>query len=578
MKTTYGLAPESFKLVWGDKARFNTKTIEEMPKEISLISAGNSTAAFQLLVTADCEYALNVTDCNWFSQNAKRRNIRISTEMPFECELKHIGMHLCDDAFYRADSLQNKSVVEAKDDEILSVYCEIKVPKSTEKGVYNGKIKLYESYGFETEVLVGEANISLEVFAFDIPENEDNGFHLDLWQHPSNLARQHGVELWSDRHFDVLASYCESLGELGNKCVTIIASEIPWNGQGCQNEQRFEANLFEYSMIPVVRRIDGELELDFSIMQRYIDLCAMYGIEECIQVFGLVNVWDTKEYGGKRTAPDYPDGIHIRVYNEADGKYGYLHTAKEIDTYIKALESYFIETDQIDRVRIAADEPADVEAYRKSLNHIMAVAPSFKYKTAINHAEFVNEFGNVIYDFAPYISAMYSEYDALMKFKAEMPEKRFLYYVCCAPEVPNSFIRSELVDGYYIGILAAYAKMDGFLRWSYTCWTDHPNSDYRYGPFPAGDLGYVYPSADGRPLLSLRYKTLRKGICLFALIKEAEKRKLDGVIEEFYSLVLREREIGKLYANWDREKVMSLSADDYRNAEKLLLTALEANK
>ncbi len=575
MKTTYGAAPEGFKLIWGDKARFNKNSVEAMPKQIKLASGRNDTAAFQVVITADELFALNLSKQPWFSQDARRKNLRVECDFPFECELFHIGMHLCDDAFYRADSLQTKSVAEADADDILSVYCEVKIPKEAKKGSFSGKIKIYESYGFSDEAFVGEIGVELDIYGFVFPENKDNGFHLDLWQHPSNIARQHRVPLWSDRHFEILRNYCVSLGEAGVKCVTVIASEIPWNGQGCQNEQRYSANLFEYSMIPCKRKADGSLECDYSVMQRYIDLCAEYGIDECISVYGLVNVWDTKEYGATRTAPDYPDGVHIRVFDEASGVYGYLRTAREVDDYIRSLEAYFIKTNQIDRVRIAADEPADIEAYRKSLEHIKAVAPSFKYKTAINHAEFVNEFGRDIYDFAPYISAMYSEYDALMKFKAEMPEKRFLYYVCCCPEIPNSFLRSELVDGYYIGILAAFAKMDGFLRWSYTCWTDDPNSDMRYGPFPVGDLGYVYPSPDGYPISTLRLKTLIRGIRYFVLLKEAEKRNLAEVLDKAYSLVLREREISKLYSNWEREKIMSLSCDDYREFSALLMSALE---
>ncbi len=574
MNVKYGAMPESYKLIWGDRARMNESCVGAMPKEISLVGGKNDTAAFSVIITADEAYALNISKQPWFSQKAKRKNLRVVCEMPFDCEIKHIGMELCDDNFYRADSLLNKSVAEFDADDVTSLFCEMTIPNDALQGEYSGKVLIYENYGFSKETLVGEIKVGLKVYNYVYPEHKDNGFHLDIWQHPSNIARWHNVELWSDEHFAILENYCKTLGELGVKSVTVIASEIPWNGQGCQNELRFNANLFEYSMINVVRKTNG-LEFDYSVMQRYIDLCDKYGISECISVFGLVNVWDTKEYGGGRTAPDYPDGIHIRVFDEESGAYDYLRTAKELDEYIKALEKYFIDTNQIERVRIAADEPADVEAYRKSLEHIKAVAPSFKYKTAINHAEFVKEFGNDIYDFAPYISAMYSEYDALMEFKAQMPAKRFIYYVCCAPEIPNSFLRSELVDGYYIGILAAYAKMDGFLRWSYTCWTDDPNSDMRYGPFPVGDLGYVYPDRSGKPMLSLRWKALLRGVKFFVLFREAEKRGLTDVLEKAYSLVLREREIAKLYSNWEREKIMSLDYNDYREAMAVLMSALE---
>lgn len=574
MKTIFGLCPESFKLVWGDLARFNKKSVEALPKEIKLVAGKNDTAAFQLVVSADEPFALSLTREPWFSQNANRKNLRAELDFPFECSLSHISLQLCDDAFCRADALMRQSVAEQDANGILSVFCEVKIPSDAKSGSYCGRIRLYSSFGFEREELVGEAEIKLSVFGFVFPENRDNGFHLDLWQHPSNIARYYGVPLWSDEHFEILEDYCRTLGELGVKSVSVIASEIPWNGQGCQNEQRFKANFFEYSMISVKRSANGALFCDFSAMQRYIDLCKKHGVDECISVFGLVNVWDTAEYGGERTAPDYPDGVHIRVFDEKSGIFDYLRKASEVDEYIKALESYFIKTNQIDRVRIAADEPANIEAYRKSLEHIKKTAPAFRYKTAINHAEFVEEFGNDIYDFAPYISAMYSEYDALMRFKSEMPEKRFLYYVCCCPEIPNSFLRSELTDCYYIGALAAYAKMDGFLRWSYTVWTEDPLADSRYGPFPAGDLCLVYPSKSGKPLLTLRWKALYRGIKLFVLLREAEKRGLDDAAERAYSLILKERDIAKLYSLWERDKVMSTDYNDYREAEEALLSAL----
>lgn len=574
MNVNYGITPESYKLIWGNKEKVNPKIIGEMPKEIKLVSGKNDTACFQLVITADEKYSLSVSKSPWFSQEEKRKNLRVNAVMPFETDMFHIGMHLCEDAYMRADSLQTKSVVEADGDKALSVFCEMKIPSDAEKGGYVGKLQIFENHRFGKEELVGEVTVNLQVFDYVFPENKDNGFHLDLWQHPSNIARQYEVELWSDEHFEILEKYCKSLGEVGVKSVSAIVSEVAWNGQGCQNEERFEANLFEYSMIPVVRKADGTIECDYSIMQRYIDLCAKYNVLECISVFGLVNVWVRKDYEEDHTAPDYPDGIHIRVYDEKIGAYDYLRTAKELDTYIKMLENYFITTGQIDRVRIAADEPADIDKYRASLEHIKSVAPSFKYKTAINHAEFVNEFGKDIYDFAPYISAMFIEYEALMKFKAEMPDKRFIYYVCCGPDLPNNFLRSELVESYYIGILAAYAKMDGFLRWNYTVWTDNPREDLRYSIFPVGDLHFVYPGYNGNPILSLRLKALNRGIKYFVLFREAEKRGLNEAVQKAYDLVLREKEIAKLYANWEIEKVMSLSADDYREAEEVLLAAL----
>ncbi len=577
MKLSYGVMPETFKLVWGNKSHINLKTVGDMPKSIELVSGRNDTACFQLVIAADELYALNLSRSPWFSQKHRRKNLRIEADFPFDCKLNHIGLMPCDDGLKRGDILLEKAVAEAEADEILSVFGELVVPSDATAGVYNGKLKIHESYGFERETLVGEITVSLKVHSYTYKENSEGKFYLDLWLHPSNLARQHGVILWSDEHFKIIENYCKTMGKLGVKSATVIVSEIPWNGQACQDEERTEANLFEYSMIPVTRKKDGTLYFDYSVMQRYIDICDACGVRETISVFGLVNVWQNKLYGAP-VAPDYPDGINIRVYDESDGSFDYLRKASEIDEYIKSLEQYFITTNQIDRVRIAADEPADIEAYRKSLEHIKKTAPAFKYKTAINHAEFVNEFGEDIYDFAPYISAMFSEYDALMGFCEKMPDKRFLYYVCGFPEVPNNLLRSELIDGYYIGVLCAFVKMDGFLRWSYTCWTDSPFESQVYGVLPVGDLCFVYPSSCGTPLLSLRWKTLYRGVRLFNLITDAEEKGCNTEVNAAYELLLKEREISKLYANWDREAIMSLNSADYNKAQSILMTALEEVK
>ena len=160
MKILYGAAPENYKVVWGQTT---AQSVDELPKEIKLVAGKNDTAAFNAVITADERFALNVTSQPWFSQQAKRRNIRLETDFPFEATLSHVGTVLCDDAYRRSDVLLHDSVVEADDDSVLSVYCEIKVPASASKGSYNGKIKIYESYGFDKEEFVGEINVDLTV-------------------------------------------------------------------------------------------------------------------------------------------------------------------------------------------------------------------------------------------------------------------------------------------------------------------------------------------------------------------------------------------------------------------------------
>lgn len=163
-----------------------------------------------------------------------------------------------------------------------------------------------------------------------------------------------------------------------------------------------------------------------------------------------------------------------------------------------------------------------------------------------------------------------------MEYKKRFPEKKFLWYVCCGPEYPNSFIRSNLLECRFFGILTSLIKLDGFLRWNYTVWPENPREDIRYGGFPAGDTNFVYPSFGGDVLLSLRYKQFQYGIEDFELLTELKKRGLKDVTAKVYSLLCKAKDFGSYYypENLALEDICSLDYSDYSKARELMLNAL----
>lgn len=569
MKIQYTLLPSTYKLNSGAKF-FSFDAYE------SAACAKNSSTAFQIALNLPVNYAVNSGKYAWFSQRGQIPVIRIETECDYPTTVNIIDMHLDENGIARADALLTSPVVEYSANDVCSIYFEISVPADAKSGEHHCKVKLYDTVMFNNEQLKAEIDVPYTVYDYVMPDVSKNKFHLDLWQHISNIARKHEVALFSDEHFAILESYVKSLGELGQKAVTLIVSEVPWSGQSCFNfYNSSKANLFEYSIVSTVREIDGSYTYDYSAMQRYIDLCAKYSIDREISLYGLANIWRNDNAGFGALAPDYPDAIRIRYLDKADGCYKYMRTAAEIDDYITSLEQYFIKTGQINRVRLAADEPGDIEAYRSTLAHIISIAPAFKFKAAINHAEFVAEFGNEVYDFVPFIGALSSEYDKLCEYKATMSGKRFLYYVCCGPDFPNTFLRSNLCETLFIGVLASYANLDGFLRWNYTVWNDEPRNDIRYNAFSAGDINFVYPSTEGKVMLTLRYKALKAAIELYELLEAVKGRGLNDEAEKAYSFVVREKDIRNYYkGNFTLDKLCSTEYKDYNNMKKYLLEIL----
>lgn len=489
--------------------------------------------------------------------------------------------HPCDDNLYRGDALSTDPVQIVRAGEVGYIYVEFSTSAECSAGPLAFDVRLFGSRMFGDEEPIGGVSFKLDVAAKTLPDKRDYRFFLDLWQHNSAIARAHRVPLWSDEHFALIERYVASLAELGQKSVAVIASDCAWSGQWCHYERRADADLYEYSMIRTVRRADGTIDCDYSVMQRYIDLCAKYGIDGEITVFGLVNVWCDTGGGFAPLADGHPEGAKIPYTDAVTGAQGYLRSADEIDRFVALLERYFVDTDQIGRVDLIADEPADIPRYTESIDRIARVAPRFKLKAALNHAEFVGRFGDRVDCFVPSLECLSREFDKLNEYRAAMPDKRFLWYVCNQPSHPNTFLASDPCETLAIGALTALLGLDGFLRWGYTVWCADPAADNRYFNWPAGDLNFVYPARDGTVMLSLRYKLLERAVSLAELCRIYRDKLGADALAALLSRVLPDPDPRTYFqpdANgaWKpiaKDRLVSLDPADYDAVRRALLDA-----
>lgn len=569
------IVDESYKATYGVDSYGKDIIFEDTLN--TFISCKNDWVAFQLLLESDEDFYLNVGKRPNFSPKGPIKNLRVEGKIDdLQAKLFPVGFVEDDDRVYKTDMLLNDEVIFVEKDRIQPVWVEISIPKDAPLKDYRGKIDIYVQSMFDDEDLIRTLDFTINVKNVTLPDSKDFRFHLDLWQHLSNIARKHDVHLWSDEHFKVLENYVKSLAELGQKAITIIASEIPWSGQRCYRVKNYLSDLFEYNMVRVEKDRSG-YHYDFSIVERYIDLCMKYGIDREIEVFGLINIWLDPEYGYTGVAEDYPDGIRIRYYDREDGCFKYMRKGEDIKSYIKSLEEFFIKKGLIDKVRIVADEPGDIEKYRKSLETIKEVAGSFKFKAAINHPEFIDEFKDTITDFVPVLPGVCEKWELLKRLQKEI-DGRLLWYVCCWPPYPNTFISSPLIESRLIGIFTAFIGLDGFLRWNYTVWPENPREriSYRFPYWRAGDTNFVYPGRDGRPILTLRYKNLKRGIEDYELIMMLKERSED-TLNSLWSKIFKTEKIEDFHPSSGKspDLLYSLDSKDYREFRKLILEALE---
>jgi len=124
-------------------------------------------------------------------------------------------------------------------------------------------------------------------------------------------------------------------------------------------------------------------------------------------------------------------------------------------------------------------------------------------------------------------------------------------------------------------VLTSYANLDGFLRWNYTVWPDDPRHDVRCGHWKAGDFNFVYPGYNGKPLLTIRWKALKRGVEMFELLERLKDTSDTEALDKAYSMVVREKDVRKYYADGlSASKLCSLNYDDYAALRRYLIEML----
>lgn len=537
-------------------------------------------ASFSAVVMSDCDMLLSVTGAAAFTPKPGHALVRAEACCSGlgPVAVQFVGMADDDDGVDKADVILTGDSFALPGRRAHQLRLSLEVPETAAPGRYEGRLRFFGHEMFTDETELASLAFSVTVHGVLLPDIRERRFHLDLWQHLSNIARKHEVGLFSEEHFRIVERYVESLATLGQKAVTVIASEVPWSGQRCFNDTEYMSDLFEFSMIRVIKKPAGFV-YDYSAMERYVELCFAQGIDREIEIFGLINIWTDEEKGWGKAAQAWPDAVRIRCFDEESGTYRYMRDYGEIASYITALQDFLERRGWLDRALVVADEPRDVHAYRLSMDAIRSAAPKFRFKTAIDHTEFISEFKDVTADYVPILPAVSAEWDALQAARGSI-SGRLLYYVCCGPLFPNNFIRSPLAEGRLIPLLAAWLGLDGFLRWNYTVWPENPRERivYRKGQWPAGDTCFVYPSRGGEPLLSLRYFALKRGIEDYELAAMAA-RLSEGraVLGRVWDTVIRQKDIRLWNYEPDSDTSALYSSDwkDYEEARLILLKALE---
>lgn len=361
------------------------------------------------------------------------------------------------------------------------VWCTFEVPQTAAAGTHRYRLELVDS---ATCRVVGRLNLSLKVLSRTLPSPQEQAFHVDFWQQPYAVARQHGVARWSDAHFEALKPYLRLLARSGQKVISTILFYEPW---GDQSYDKFDP------MVRTVKRKDGSWAYDYSVFDRYVQLCLDCGIGPQINCFSMVP-WDMK----------------FRYFDEAQGQQIDLSATTSSQEYrdlwtafLTDFAAHLKQKGWFDRTCIAMDErglDAMLDAYRVAQQAV----PGLKMALAGNyHAELVGK----LHD---YCIAYGQDFSAEELAARRRQGRVSTTYTCCSNTHPNLFSNSLPAEAAFLPVYCIANQFDGYLHWSWMNWDDKSLTDTRYRLFAPGDTYLIYPG----PQTSVRYERFIEGVAL----------------------------------------------------------------
>lgn len=361
----------------------------------------------------------------------------------------------------------------------------VQVPQDAAPGTYKGYVEL------ECEGKTAKYNYSVKVLGRILPSPKKWSFHLDLWQNPYAVARVHNVEVWSDKHFEVLRPYMLKLASAGQKAITATLIDRPWDGQ---TYDPFG------SMVTWIKKADGTWLYDFTIFDRWVEFMMSCGIDKEITCFSMI-----------------PWKLSFRYYDQATHTHKYINCAPGDEAYaqfwggmLSAFAKHLKEKGWFDKTFISMDERS-LQQMQAAIKVIKEYAPGMKISMAGNyHPEIEAD----IYDYCLDIFA-YGAYTPELIASRREQGKVSTYYTCCSAEYPNLFTFTAPADAEFIALEALAKDLDGYLRWAYNSWTVTPEDDSRFTAWPAGDTYVIYPFS----ISSIRWERLVQGIQQFEKYK-----------------------------------------------------------
>ena len=389
-------------------------------------------------------------------------------------------------------------------DLLNSVWVEINIPKDMEAGTYDFTIEV-DGGEFGTT----KSTVTVEVIGATLP---DEDIYFTQWFHADCLANYYNVEVWSDRHFEIVENFIKTARRNGiNMILTPIFT--PPLDTAVGGERRT-------TQLVGIEVNESEYSFDFTLLDRWIDILNRCGVEY-IEISHLFTQW------GAKHAP--------KIMATVDGEYKKIfgwETDAHSDEYATFLRTFLPELLAHMKARgddkrcffHVSDEPhkGDEENYKASKAIVSDILKDYTIMDALSSIEF--------YDMGIIEHPIPANNRIRPFLEANIPGLWTYYCVSQPIDVSNRFHAMPGWRNRSIGMQIYKHNIHGFLQWGYNFYNNQFSGDpinpyYEQSAdyaFQGGDAFSVYPAMDGTALESPRLAVFYEGLQDIKAMKLAE--------------------------------------------------------
>ena len=394
-------------------------------------------------------------------------------------------------AILQADMLDNIDAMNVEDETTRPIWITIEVPQCAKAGVYKATVKV-------SHCGLGSVKLPLELVVVDevLAKPSEWSFHLDLWQHPSAVARAEGVELWSEEHYEAMRPLMKMLADAGQKVITATLNRDPWQYQ-CFDD--YEPMIYWYLYD------NDEWKYDYSRFDKWVEFMMSLGVDKQINCYGMLP-WGKCVLDYQDMRSDAKDNRNCKISTTPqEDKY-----EKVWGPFLKDFSAHLREKGWLHITNMAIDErkPEDMDV---AAAMIAKYAPELGFAMADNHDSYKRYANMRDVCVGQRHSVMAPEEIAARRAKGDVST----FYVCCSTLFPNVFTNSQPYESELLCLYAIAHDYDGMLRWAYNSWPARPEYDSRFRYWASGDTYIVYPGARS----SVRFERLVDGVELYEKVR-----------------------------------------------------------